>query len=51
MVIQKLLIQYLLMPLARLMEKVPERVREYLFVAGGLGVGFEIMRQNLELPS
>ena len=51
MVIQKLLIQYLLMPLARLMEKVPERAREYLFVAGGLGVGFEIMRQNLELPS
>lgn len=51
MVIQKLLIQYLLMPLARLMEKVPERAREYLFVAGGLGVGFEIMRQNLQLPS
>ena len=51
MIIQKLLIQYLLMPLARLMEKVPERAREYLFVAGGLGVGFEIMRQNLELPS
>lgn len=51
MVIQKLLIQYLLMPLARLMEKVPERVREYLFLAGGLGVGFEIMLQNLELSS
>lgn len=51
MVIQKLLIQYLLMPLARLMEKVPERVREYLFLAGGLGVGFGIMHQNLELPS
>ena len=49
--IQKLLIQYLLMPLARVMEKVPERVREYMFVAGGLGVGFEIMHQNLQLPS
>ena len=49
MVIQKLLIQYLLMPLAKVMEKMPERARDALFVVGGLGVGFQIMLQNMTL--
>lgn len=50
MVIQKLLIQYILMPLAMIMERFSEKTKDRLFVAAGLGITLQYMWSNSDLP-
>lgn len=50
MAIQKLLIQYILMPLAVVMERFSEKTKDRLFVAAGLGITLQYMWGVTGLP-
>lgn len=50
MAIQKLLIQYILMPLAMVMERFSEKTKDRLFVAAGLGITLQYMWGVTGLP-
>lgn len=48
--IQKLLIQYILMPLAAVMERFSDKTKERIFVAAGLGIALQYMWGDSGLP-
>lgn len=48
--IQKVLIQYILSPLGAVMDKFSEKVRQFLFMLGGLGVVMHTFAHNMSLP-
>lgn len=47
MLIQKILIQYLLNPIARVTERIPEKSRDRVFVLAGLGIFIQFFLRNM----